>query len=70
MVEGPGAGGMPPGSIASVDKKGPVVVCGEGLLCLTRLQKDHGKPLAARDFLNGYVIARGDRLQPDSTQDH
>lgn len=69
MAEGADGGGIPPGSVAEVDKTGLVVVCGDGLLRLTRLQRDHGKPLAARDFLNGYRIARGDRLLPASPRD-
>ncbi len=50
------------GSVCRVDKRGIAVACGEGMLRLTKLQRDHGRPLAARDFLNGYSIAKGDRL--------
>ncbi len=50
------------GSVCRVDKRGIAVACGQGMLRLTKLQRDHGKPLPARDFLNGYSIAKGDRL--------
>ena len=51
------------GCIEAVERNGIVVECGYGMLRLTMLQKDHGRPLAARDFLNGYSVAPGDRLE-------
>jgi len=50
------------GYVRLVDKRGIEVRCGEGVLRLTVLQKDHGRPMTARDFLNGYRVAAGDRL--------
>lgn len=57
------------GSVCRVDKRGIAVACGRGMLRLTKLQRDHGKPLPARDFLNGYAIAKGDRLLCNSQRE-
>ncbi len=51
-----------PGTIQSVEEDGIVVVCGEGLLRLTRLQKAGGKPLSVREFLRGHPLRAGERL--------
>lgn len=51
------------GSICRVGKKGIEVACGEGVLRLMQLQRDGGKPLSAGDFINGYPLKQGDRLQ-------
>jgi methionyl-tRNA formyltransferase len=47
-VNGAGA----PGEITAVGKEGLTVACGEGALCLTRLQLPGGKPLAFTDLYN------------------
>jgi len=47
-VEGSGTAGQ----IIAAGKDGLVVACGEGALCLTRLQLPGGKPLAFRDLYN------------------
>lgn len=47
-VNGAGA----PGQIIAVGKDGLTVACGEGALCLTRLQLPGGKPLAFADLYN------------------
>ena len=48
-----------PGTVISVERKGIVVACGEGGLCLTELQKAGGKRLSAAQFLAGNPIAPG-----------
>jgi methionyl-tRNA formyltransferase len=53
-VGGIGAGGgKPPGTIVHADKTGVRIQTGDGVLTLTRLQLEGGKPLAAQDFVNG-----------------
>jgi methionyl-tRNA formyltransferase len=54
---------VPQGTICRVDKSGVEVVCGDGVLRLTRLQRDDGRALAAGDFINGYPLQRGETLQ-------
>ena len=39
-----------------------LVACGSGALRITKLQKQGGKPLAARDFLNGHPLTSGNLL--------
>jgi methionyl-tRNA formyltransferase len=48
VVQGIGA----PGEILSANKEGLVIACGQGALCLTRLQLPGGKPLAFADLYN------------------
>lgn len=48
LVQGTGT----PGEILSANKDGLVVACGQGALCLTRLQLPGGKPLAFADLYN------------------
>lgn len=47
------------GTVLQVDDKGIVVACGSAALRLTELQRQGGKRLAARDFLNGFPVAVG-----------
>ena len=58
QVDGSGA----PGTIAEVSPDGIVVICGEGALKLTHLQKPGGKRLPAREFLAGATIEKGQRF--------
>ena len=51
-----------PGTIVQADAGGVRVCTGTGVLTLTRLQAPGGKPLGAREFLNGRRLAPGDRL--------
>lgn len=51
-----------PGTVVRADASGIRVATGNGILCLTRLQAEGGKILAAGDFLNGHRIAAGDFL--------
>ena len=47
----------PPGKVVAEGPEGIDIACGRGLLRVTRLQLPGGKPLAARDFLNGRTLA-------------
>ena len=47
------------GQILSVNADGVRVVCGEGVLVLTELQRAGGKRLGAADFLRGFALAPG-----------
>lgn len=57
------AGAGQPGSVLAVDTRGVTVACGEHALLLTELQKPGGKRLAAANFLQGFPIQVGQRLQ-------
>jgi len=52
-----------PGTITDISAEGVVVVCGEGALRLTQLQKPGGKRLPVREFLAGSTLAVGQRFQ-------
>ncbi|MDN3921399.1 methionyl-tRNA formyltransferase [Roseateles violae] len=56
----PGAG--EPGTVLSVDERGPVVACGEQALRLSELQRAGGKRLPAQAFLQARPIAAGERF--------
>ncbi|MDO9404121.1 MAG: methionyl-tRNA formyltransferase [Polaromonas sp.] len=51
-----------PGTILSADAGGIRVACGEGVLCLTELQRAGGKRLPAGDFLRGFALQAGQVL--------
>ncbi|MFP4160769.1 MAG: methionyl-tRNA formyltransferase, partial [Ectothiorhodospira sp.] len=51
----------PPGTVVAEGAQGIDVATGDGVLRITRLQLSGGKPLTAREFLNGRSL-RGDRL--------
>lgn len=51
-----------PGEIIAINKRGIVVACGAGALCLEILQKPNGKALTAVQFLQGFLIKVGDRF--------
>ena len=51
-----------PGTVLSADASGVRVACGQGLLCLTQLQRPGGKRLGAADFLRGCPLQPGQRL--------
>ena len=50
---------MREGQILSANADGVRVVCGEGVLVLTELQRAGGKRLGAADFLRGFALAPG-----------
>lgn len=52
----------PAGSICCANKEDVHVTCGEGALQLMRLQRNNGRPLSTREFLNGYSLHPGDSL--------
>ncbi|WP_175938898.1 methionyl-tRNA formyltransferase [Caballeronia sp. BCC1704] len=56
------AHGQQPGVILDVSAEGIVVACGYGALKLTQLQKPGGKRLAAREFLAGTPLSKGQRF--------
>jgi methionyl-tRNA formyltransferase len=49
-----------PGTLLSVSESGLQVQCGQGVLCLTQLQKPGGKRLPAADFVRNFKGAVGD----------
>ena len=53
---------QPPGTVLAADPDGIRVQCGQGVLCLTRLQSEGGKALDAGAFLNGRPLPPGTRL--------
>lgn len=60
MAPGAVASAPLPGTVLDVGRAGIIVQTGDGQVALTTLQRPGGKPLAARDFLNGISIASGD----------
>lgn len=50
---------LPPGTVLSANEHGVRVLCGEGVLCLTELQRAGGKRLKAADFLHGFAVVNG-----------
>ena len=51
-----------PGTVCSADATGVQVQTGDGVLCLTQLQRAGGKRLGAADFLRGHDLTVGARL--------
>jgi methionyl-tRNA formyltransferase len=54
----------PAGTVISADAHGVRVACGQGVLCVTELQRAGGKRLIAADFLRGYPLTAGQRFEP------
>ena len=52
-----------PGTVLSADDSGVCIACGEGVLCITEVQKAGGKRLPAAEFLRGFDIAVGSVCQ-------
>jgi methionyl-tRNA formyltransferase len=51
--------------VVSADTDGIVVRCGDGAhLVVTELQRAGGKRLPAREFLQGFPVAPGERFVP------
>ncbi len=48
-----------PGTLLSADASGVRIACGEGVLCVTELQRAGGKRLNAADFLRGFALTPG-----------
>jgi methionyl-tRNA formyltransferase len=54
---------LPAGTVAAFDKKqGILVKCGQGLLCVTELQRQQKKAMGWKDFMNGARDFVGTRL--------
>lgn len=51
-----------PGQVVAAGKDGVDVACTTGVLRVLRLQAPGGKPMSAREFLNGRPITAGDRF--------
>ena len=58
-----GASSQTPGTVLSANEDGVRVACGEGVLCITQLQRAGGKRLSAADFLRGFVLQVGQRFE-------
>lgn len=54
----------PAGTVLSADEHGVRVACGEGVLCVTELQRAGGKRLNAAEFLRGFPIVAGQCFEP------
>ncbi len=50
------------GEVTSADKRGIVVKCGSGAICIGQLQPAGGKIMSAADYVNGRKIKAGDKL--------
>ena len=48
-----------PGTILLANEAGIAVQCGEGVLCITELQRTGGKRLPVADFLRGAALQPG-----------
>lgn len=51
-----------PGEVVAIEPQGIIVATGDGALCLQTLQRAGGKRLAAADFLRGFALQVGSRL--------
>jgi methionyl-tRNA formyltransferase len=54
--------GKPAGTIVRADKTGVHVQTGDGVVAITNLQSQGGKPLAAQDFVNGSRVRADERF--------
>ena len=59
----PAGGAAEPGTVLAADAGGVRVACGEGVLNMTLLQRAGGKRLAVADFLRGFELPAGSRLE-------
>ncbi|MDD5348559.1 MAG: methionyl-tRNA formyltransferase [Candidatus Omnitrophica bacterium] len=51
-----------PGTVTEVSAQGICVACGRGIVCITEVQLEGKKRLAACDFLAGFRLEAGERL--------
>jgi len=58
------AHGQAPGTVLSADAQGVRIACGDGVLCVTELQRAGGKRLNAADFLRGFALTPGQCFDP------
>jgi methionyl-tRNA formyltransferase len=54
--------GTAPGLVLHAGREGIDVACATGVLRVTRLQAPGGKPMSAKEFLNGRPVTAGDRF--------
>jgi methionyl-tRNA formyltransferase len=64
----PTAHQRPAGTVLSADEYGVRVACGDGVLCVTELQRAGGKRLNAADFLRGFALTAGQCFETHSAQ--
>jgi methionyl-tRNA formyltransferase len=64
----PAAGAATPGTVLAADASGIELATGEGRLRLLELQRPGGRRMAVADFLRGFSIAPGTRLDPPHTE--
>jgi methionyl-tRNA formyltransferase len=64
----PTAHQRPAGTVLSADEYGVRVACGDGVLCVTELQRAGGKRLNAADFLRGFALTAGHCFETHSAQ--
>jgi methionyl-tRNA formyltransferase len=60
-------GGGAPGAVLAVAKEGVLVAAGTGAVRIVDLQPEGKRPMAARDFANGYRVGVGDRFEDADT---
>jgi methionyl-tRNA formyltransferase len=53
------------GTVLSANEQGVRVQCGEGVLCITELQRAGGKRLMAAEFLRGFAVVPGQLFKAD-----
>lgn len=53
----------PPGTVIEADKDDLIVACGEGALAIRRIQPAGKRSMTAAEFLRGYRLEPGDRLE-------
>jgi len=64
----PTAHQKPAGTVLSADEYGVRVACGDGVLCVTELQRAGGKRLYVADFLRGFALTAGQCFETHSAQ--
>jgi methionyl-tRNA formyltransferase len=57
-----------PGTVMQADAQGVAVACGQGVLCLTELQRAGGKRLNVADFLHGFALEVGTMLDASAQE--
>jgi methionyl-tRNA formyltransferase len=55
--------------VLSADATGVRVQCGEGVLCITELQRAGGKRLSAAEFLRGFALQAGQVFAAQAPQE-
>jgi len=58
-----GTAPVPPGAVRALGKDGLLVQAADGVVQVAELQPEGKRPMAARDFANGYRVEAGDRFE-------